>query len=188
MAQAAARLQVVAGKAVGLSILIEDELIIGRSTEGAGRLADDDEISRLHARVSLDAGGFCAIEDLGSTNGTFVNGLRISSSHVLAEGDTIEIGQTTLVVRELPSAVTDATTELKPQRQLTPEQPPAREAQPAREPPPPTLSLQVEVDFVHCEARVSLNEGVEPAKFSFRDGSWRMFPSRPSNDEEGGFA
>jgi len=98
----AARLEVVAGKAVGMSILVEDELIIGRHSEGAGRLADDDEISRSHARVSTDSRGFCAIEDLGSTNGTFLNGLRISSPQTLSPGDTIEIGATTLVVREVP--------------------------------------------------------------------------------------
>jgi pSer/pThr/pTyr-binding forkhead associated (FHA) protein len=98
----AARLEVAAGKAAGMSIIVEDELVIGRHAEGAGRLAEDDEISRSHARVSLDPSGFCAIEDLGSTNGTFVNGLRISTPQTLSEGDTIELGSTTLVVRELP--------------------------------------------------------------------------------------
>jgi predicted component of type VI protein secretion system len=87
-----------------MSILVEDELLIGRHAEGAGRLAEDDEISRSHARVTFDASGFCAIEDVGSTNGTFVNGLRISVPQTLAEGDTIELGATTLAVRELPQA------------------------------------------------------------------------------------
>ena len=98
-----ARLEVVAGKAAGMSILIEDELVVGRHAQGAGRLADDEEISRAHARFALDQNGFIAIDDLGSTNGTFVNGLRISTPHTLSEGDTIELGATTLVVRELPS-------------------------------------------------------------------------------------
>jgi hypothetical protein len=102
MSQAVARFEVVAGRAIGMSILIDDELLIGRHADGAGRLADDDEISRSHARMSLDRSGFCAIEDLGSTNGTFVNGLRIAGPQTLSVGDTIEIGGTTLVVRELP--------------------------------------------------------------------------------------
>jgi pSer/pThr/pTyr-binding forkhead associated (FHA) protein len=85
-----------------MSVLLDDELLIGRHADGAGRLADDDEISRSHARISLDRSGFCAIEDLGSTNGTFVNGLRISGPQTLSVGDTIEVGGTTLVVRELP--------------------------------------------------------------------------------------
>lgn len=98
-----ARLEVVAGKAAGMSILIADELVVGRHAQGAGRLADDEEISRAHARFALDQNGFIAIDDLGSTNGTFVNGLRISTPQTLSEGDTIELGATTLVVREVPS-------------------------------------------------------------------------------------
>jgi pSer/pThr/pTyr-binding forkhead associated (FHA) protein len=107
MSQAMARLEVVAGRAVGMSVLLDDELLIGRHADGAGRLADDDEISRSHARISLDRSGFCAIEDLGSTNGTFVNGLRISGPQTLSVGDTIEVGGTTLVVRELPIPATE---------------------------------------------------------------------------------
>jgi pSer/pThr/pTyr-binding forkhead associated (FHA) protein len=107
MSAAVVRLEVVAGRAVGMSILLDDELLIGRHADGAGRLADDDEISRSHARISLDRSGFCAIEDLGSTNGTFVNGLRITGPQTLSVGDTIEVGGTTLVVRELPIPATE---------------------------------------------------------------------------------
>jgi pSer/pThr/pTyr-binding forkhead associated (FHA) protein len=98
------RLEVVAGNAAGATIVVEDELIIGRLADGDGRLGDDDEISRSHARVALDADGTYAIEDLGSTNGTFVNGLRIPDPQGLVEGDTIELGSTTLVVREIQPA------------------------------------------------------------------------------------
>jgi pSer/pThr/pTyr-binding forkhead associated (FHA) protein len=107
MSPAIARFEVVAGRAIGMSILIDDELLIGRHADGAGRLADDEEISRSHARISLDRSGFCAIEDLGSTNGTFVNGLRINGPQTLSVGDTIELGGTTLVVRELPVPTTE---------------------------------------------------------------------------------
>src|SRR5436309_11509146 len=107
MSPAMARLEVVAGRALGMSILLDDELLIGRHADGAGRLADDEEISRSHARISLDRSGFCAIEDLGSTNGTFVNGLRVTSPHTLSVGDTVELGATTLVARELPIAATE---------------------------------------------------------------------------------
>jgi predicted component of type VI protein secretion system len=102
-----ARFEVVAGRAIGMSVLLDDELLIGRHADGAGRLADDEEISRSHARISLDRSGFCAIEDLGSTNGTFVNGLRIAGPQTLSVGDTIELGGTTLVVRELPVPTTE---------------------------------------------------------------------------------
>lgn len=111
-----ARLEVVAGRAIGMSILVDDELLIGRHAEGAGRLADDEEISRSHARLSLDRTGFCAIEDLGSTNGTYVNGLRITGPDTLSEGDTIEVGATTLVVRELPIPHSEHTLRAIPSR------------------------------------------------------------------------
>lgn len=108
MTPAVARFEVVAGRALGRTILLDDELIIGREAHGAGRLADDDEVSRSHARISLDGSGFCAIEDLGSTNGTFVNGLRISSPQTLSVGDAIEVGSTTFVVRALPTHPPDS--------------------------------------------------------------------------------
>ena len=111
-----ARLEVVAGRAIGMSILVDDELLIGRHAEGAGRLADDEEISRSHARLSLDRTGFCAIEDLGSTNGTYVNGLKITGPETLSEGDTIEVGATTLVVRELPIPHSEHTLRAIPSR------------------------------------------------------------------------
>jgi pSer/pThr/pTyr-binding forkhead associated (FHA) protein len=119
-----ARLEVVAGRALGMSILLDDELLIGRHADGAGRLADDDEISRSHARISLDRSGFCAIEDLGSTNGTFVNGLRITGPQTLSVGDTIEVGGTTLVVRELPIPTTERSPKpVHPQPTVAPRSP-----------------------------------------------------------------
>jgi pSer/pThr/pTyr-binding forkhead associated (FHA) protein len=113
----AARFEVITGRAAGMSILVEDELVIGRQGEGAGRLADDEEISRLHAHVVLDEDGSCTIEDLGSTNGTYVNGARVSGLKTLAEGDMIELGGTTLVVRELPTAAPAQV--LEPQTRMT---------------------------------------------------------------------
>jgi len=114
------RLEVVAGRAIGMSVLLDDELLIGRHTDGAGRLADDDEISRSHARISLDRSGFCAIEDLGSTNGTFVNGLRITGPQTLSVGDTIEVGGTTLVVRELPIPASERSLRAVPPQPTSP--------------------------------------------------------------------
>lgn len=95
------RLEVISGNAPGSAIVVEDELVIGRHATGAGRLDADEEISRQHARISREATGDYAIEDLGSSNGTFVNGLRIQSPRLLEVGDSIEAGATTLVVREI---------------------------------------------------------------------------------------
>ena len=65
---------------------------------GEGKLGSDIEISRQHARITRDQHGQYVIEDLGSTNGTFVNGARLSAPQVLHPGDTIEVGDTRLVV------------------------------------------------------------------------------------------
>jgi len=204
MGTSAARLEAVAGNAAGTSFVVEDELVIGRHAPGAGRLADDEEISRAHARVTVDASKFCAIEDLGSTNGTFVNGLRISSPQILAEGDTIELGGTTLLVRELPRQETataaqevaepgsTSATIVSEEVPLPPPSPPAA-APPAAaapvgmEPFPPDgppaasrVSLQLEVDFDRREARVVLDDGSGPLHLVFEGGAWRPAPASPT--------
>src|SRR5205814_8827758 len=49
------------------------------------------EVSRRHARIACEAAA-CTISDLGSRNGTFVNGERLATSHALADGDRIHLG------------------------------------------------------------------------------------------------
>ena len=92
------RLRVTFGNAAGTEIEVGDELVIGRHADDEGRLANDAEISRMHARISRDASGRYVIADLGSTNGTFVNGRRIDGDEPLSAGDVVELGATTLVV------------------------------------------------------------------------------------------
>ncbi len=53
---------------------------------------NDVEVSRRHARLIAQSGGH-AIEDLGSTNGTFVNGQRIRTVTVLRLGDKVRLGE-----------------------------------------------------------------------------------------------
>src|SRR5947209_1411524 len=187
MSSPTARLEVVAGKAVGMSILVDDELLIGRHAERAGRLAEDEEISRSHARVSLDRTGFCAIEDLGSTNGTYVNGLRIKGPQTLSEGDTVEVGGTTLVVRELPALRSGSSVTPRPgtrttgrltgpaiDSQLTPTTTGPRSPAPAADDASPAkVSVQLDVDFDAREAQVAFLGGADPLRFVFKDGSWR---------------
>jgi hypothetical protein len=71
--------------------------VIGRGTEADIRLPDTG-VSRKHVDVVLD-GGTATAEDLGSTNGTLVNGRRISRQ-ALADGDVIRIGHSVLVYRQ----------------------------------------------------------------------------------------
>ena len=71
--------------------------VIGRGTEADIRLPDTG-VSRKHVDVVLD-GGTAMVEDLGSTNGTLVNGRRVSR-HALSDGDVIRIGHSVLVYRQ----------------------------------------------------------------------------------------
>lgn len=72
--------------------LQSEQLTIGRSA-GNDLVLADPEVSRRHVRVVRRADGF-AVEDIGSTNGTFVNGQRISHLTMLQDGDTIDLGDT----------------------------------------------------------------------------------------------
>jgi len=73
--------------------------VLGRAGTGAGRIEGDSIISRRHARVSPGNGRGPTVEDLGSTNGTFVNGSRIAGPRKLDVGDVIRVGVTELEVR-----------------------------------------------------------------------------------------
>src|SRR4051812_49637488 len=96
------RLEVTAGKATGFSFIVDERLVIGRNSEGPGRLADDPELSRDHAEISRAPSGEFTLRDLSSTNGTHLNGTRLTSPEVLAVGDVVEVGATMLVVRSAP--------------------------------------------------------------------------------------
>ncbi len=86
---------VLAGSNVGEMYRIEDaETIIGRAEDVAIKLSDDG-ISRKHARISA-SGREAQLEDLGSVNGTLVNGERVTKVK-LTDGDKIQIGSTTIL-------------------------------------------------------------------------------------------
>jgi pSer/pThr/pTyr-binding forkhead associated (FHA) protein len=87
-----------ASDVVARVILPDDRKItLGKSTLVIGRLAecdiafDDSNVSRRHAEIKALAGGF-AVNDLGSTNGTKVNGVTITFERALRDGDIISVG------------------------------------------------------------------------------------------------
>ncbi len=73
----------------------KDEVVIGRSKK-ADIVLLDDGISRQHCRIVKLPGGEAFIEDLDSTNGTYINGTQIKS-HILKDGDKIQVGSTTIL-------------------------------------------------------------------------------------------
>jgi len=88
-------LVVVSGPASGTRIQVSTQLLLGRSAKGAGSLNNDPELSRTHARVTRSDSSL-TIEDLQSTNGTWVNEIRISEPTVLQAGDEIQLGSSLL--------------------------------------------------------------------------------------------
>ena len=70
-------------------------LVVGRGTD-ADVILDNTAISRHHTRLTLQSGILMA-EDLGSLNGTFVNGVRIQAATAVGDDDTLAIGKFTVV-------------------------------------------------------------------------------------------
>jgi pSer/pThr/pTyr-binding forkhead associated (FHA) protein len=68
-----------------------EQLTIGRDSSNAVAI-NDAEVSRKHSRLSFQGGKY-VIEDLGSTNGTFVNGQRLAGPVVLKAGDVVSLGE-----------------------------------------------------------------------------------------------
>ena len=80
------------GPTPGVTFPLEgDQLIIGRDASN-GVPINDAEISRKHSRLSFQGGKY-VLEDLGSTNGTFVNGQRLAGPVVLKPGDVVSLGE-----------------------------------------------------------------------------------------------
>jgi len=74
-------------------------LEIGRSSE-AGLMLGDPEVSRRHALLESED-GIVYLHDLGSSNGTFLNGQRVTEPIEVRRGDEIDVGTTRLLVEEL---------------------------------------------------------------------------------------
>jgi pSer/pThr/pTyr-binding forkhead associated (FHA) protein len=83
------------GEAVSLD---EAPLLIGRGNDAAIRL-DDDYVSTRHARIA-SSGDQWFVEDLGSTNGTYVGSSRISQATAIQLGTQVRIGKTILELRK----------------------------------------------------------------------------------------
>lgn len=73
------------------------ELTVGRAADCGVSLPEDTFVSQLHARV-FRRDGDLFVEDLGSTNGTFVNDHKVSAPVALRGGDRLKIGRTTMVL------------------------------------------------------------------------------------------
>lgn len=79
----------------GAAFALGAEITVGRGAECSISIPDDHFVSQLHARVYRHDGSV-VVDDLGSTNGTFLNGNRVSGARPLVKGDRLQIGNTVL--------------------------------------------------------------------------------------------
>lgn len=96
-AKTALRLKVVEGEGRGKVYDVGDELTVGRAAGCQIALADDTFVSQLHARL-FRRDGRHYVEDLGSTNGTFLNRKQVSAPIALRRGDRLQVGKTVFEV------------------------------------------------------------------------------------------
>jgi pSer/pThr/pTyr-binding forkhead associated (FHA) protein len=150
-------LEIVEGGEAGRQVTLGTPIEIGRD-ESTGLALDDEQASRRHARVSAQ-GDLALLEDLGSTNGTYVNGQPIEGPRVLRPGDRIRVGLTVIELRtgqdvqRQPSAVlpvpqvtqlSQGVLEPVPERELAPEPAPEAAPEPERETEtaPPSFAIE----------------------------------------------
>jgi pSer/pThr/pTyr-binding forkhead associated (FHA) protein len=119
-----------------------DRVSVGKGETNDVVLGHDATASRLHAVLERYAGGW-SIRDLGSHNGTFVNGTGVIGEQALHNGDEIRIGSTKLAFKTSP-ATTDAPTK-------------------AAEPPPELTRRERDVLVALCRPKLSGDAFTEPA-------------------------
>lgn len=106
------------------------EISIGRD-ENRDIFILDSGVSRKHARLTMQ-GNVYTLEDLGSTNGTFVNGQRLTAPKVLQPNDVILLGDKVRLLIELKQYDPEATVQA-----VAPVIPPSAPPRPVPQPPPP---------------------------------------------------
>ena len=92
------KLAVIEGTLKGKTLTLNDELIVGRG-EKCHLVLDDNYVSQVHARF-FSRGEAYMVEDMGSTNGTYLNRNRLTSPAELQRGDRVKIGKTIMEARK----------------------------------------------------------------------------------------
>ncbi len=82
----------------GEEFALGDEMTVGRAGGCGVPIADDTFVSQLHARV-FRRDGDLFVEDLGSTNGTYLNKRKVTAAAAMRKGDKLQVGKTTMEVR-----------------------------------------------------------------------------------------
>ncbi|HSG41830.1 MAG TPA: FHA domain-containing protein [Anaerolineales bacterium] len=118
------------GPTPGATFTLEgDQINIGRDSSNDVTI-NDAEVSRHHARLTFQGGKY-VLEDLGSTNGSFVNGQRLAGPRVLKAGEVVSFGEQIVLVYEV-TANDPGATMVSPRAAAVPSA-----SRPASPPPPP---------------------------------------------------
>ncbi len=118
------------GPTPGAAFILEgDQMTIGRDSTNE-IVINDAEISRRHSRLTFQGGKY-VLEDLGSTNGTFVNGQRLAGPRVLKAGEVVSFGEQIMLVFEA-NTVDPGATMISPRASAVPSV-----SRPVSAPPPP---------------------------------------------------
>ena len=128
-----------------LITLSGQRVTIGKAPTNAVPLEHDMTVSRVHA-VLENLGFAWSVRDVGSRNGTYINGEKISAERVLRSGDELRVGSSRLVFWELKQADEDETEAVEPSQR-----------------PPQLTRRELEVLVVLCRPLVSDNPFPEPA-------------------------
>lgn len=115
-----ARLIVQIGSQPDRTYPIERDITIAGREAINDLVVDDAEVSRRHTRFLREAEGI-QIEDLGSTNGTFVNGRRVTVPTLLYHGDVIEMGKSARLIFQLEQPYEQVTKPIEMERDPEPE-------------------------------------------------------------------
>jgi S1-C subfamily serine protease len=128
------RLTIGSGSSEGRTVEVTGEqLVIGRDPD-CELILDDSKVSRQHASLKPLPDGRAELRDLGTTNGTYVDGKRIEGPIVLQGGEEVRVGRT--VLKADPGAPVAAPGGDDATRLATPRPPPAPPPEPKAAPPP----------------------------------------------------
>lgn len=148
----------------GREHVLEAELTIGR--EGCDVVLPDPEVSRRHAALRVTGDG-AAVEDFGSTNGTFVNDQRVQGVRALQDGDVVRFGNTEWELRGAAAAAPVGSPQVTAARAVPAEPPTAAQpAPPAPQAPPaaaPAAAAPVAAGAAPAAAPVGPNAAADAA-------------------------